>query len=89
MMSGLTAMFISNLLPYFALVWSLAYLLIFDKMFQNRDGARHISHLIVPLATLGFVGFFVLMPIRTIINKCFSEANLNLTDAKTYSQAYE
>lgn len=76
MMSGLTAMFIAHLLPYFALIWSLSYLLIFDKMLQERDGERNIKNLIVPLATLGATGLFILLPIRTMLYKCFAESSL-------------
>lgn len=85
MMSAYSSMFISHLIPYFALIWSLSYLLVFDKMLIERNGGeRRIADIIVPLATLGFAGLFVILPIRTVLNKCLEESNLRVDSSETY-----
>ena len=88
-MSGLSAMFISNLLPYFAFIWSLSYVLMFRMMLSERDNGHYVRHLIVPLATLAFTGLFVLLPIRTVINKCVSDTNIKLDQRETYSTVFD
>jgi hypothetical protein len=34
-MNGVLAKFVSNMIPYFAILWSLSYVLLFDKMITS------------------------------------------------------
>lgn len=88
-MSAFSSMFISHLIPYFALIWSLSYLLFFDKMLRIQNGERDIYKLIVPLATLGFAFLFIIIPVRTILNKCVDEVNINIDVNSTYSNSFD
>ena len=72
-MSGFMTIFISNLLPYFALIWSLAYVLLYREMMEYHYGKQEAKKLIVPLATIGVVIVYILFPIRSAINKCLQD----------------
>ena len=67
-MSSLMTIVISNLLPYFALIWSLAYVLLYREMILNGDGTHDFNLLILPLVTIGIVIVYILFPIRSAIN---------------------
>lgn len=88
-MNGVLAQFISNMIPYFTLLWALSYVLIFDEMIQKQEGERDIVRLIVPLATIGFNILFIILPFRTIINICSRDDNLLDADQKVnYSDIF-
>jgi hypothetical protein len=76
-MSGLMAKFIANLLPYFAFLWSLTLLLFYKTLYEDYHVDSQKRRLIVPYAIIGLTSLFILLPIRTIINRCLAE---NLTD---------
>lgn len=80
-MSGLMAKFIANLIPYFAFLWSLNLLLFYRTLYKEyyTDDPRH--KLIVPYVIIGVTSLSIILPIRTIINKCLAD---NSEDAVTY-----
>ena len=72
MINGVLALFLSNLLPYFILLWSISFFVIFDQLYTAQEGERvERIELILPLIAIGIVGSFILFPIRTLINRCF------------------
>jgi hypothetical protein len=72
-MSGLMAKFIANLLPYFAFLWSLTLLLFFRNIYDEYDVKDPKTKLIVPYVIIGLTCLFILLPIRTVINRCLEE----------------
>ena len=80
-MSGLMAKFIANLIPYFAFLWSLNLLLFYETLYEEYYTNDPKHKLIVPYAIIGVTSLFIILPIRTIINKCLAD---NSEDAVTY-----
>eukprot|EP00347_Sterkiella_histriomuscorum_P022863 403336874 len=80
-MSGLMAKFIANLLPYFAFLWSLNLLLFYRTLYKEYYEDDPRQKLIVPYAIIGLTSFFIILPVRTIINRCLAD---NTEDALTY-----
>jgi hypothetical protein len=92
MMSGMVIMFLSNLVPYFALLWGLSYFCIFDVILTEGrfGGERNLVSEAVPIATLSFAALFVLLPVRTMINSCMAdEGTLNKNSNETYTKSFE
>lgn len=74
MYNGVLALFLSNLLPYFTLLWAAAYFFMYDGFISNRDNKdASLAKIILPFIALILVAVFVVFPIRTLINKCFSD----------------
>lgn len=71
-MSGLMAKFIANLLPYFAFLWSLNLLLFYRKMYEEYEVEDRNLRMICPIVVISITSCFIVLPIRTIINKCLS-----------------
>ena len=69
-MSGLMALFIANLIPFFAFLWSLSLLLLYKTMYNDYT-SNSGSYLYVPYAVIAFTSLFIILPIRTAINRCF------------------
>ena len=72
-MGGLMIYFIANLLPVFCMVWALSLLLFFNTLFTDEypsDNEEVFSNILPPLAIFGAVILFIILPIRTCINKC-------------------
>lgn len=65
------AKFIANLLPFFAFLWSLNLLLFYRTLYREYVDDPE-KKLIVPFAIIGATSAFILLPIRTIINRCFA-----------------
>ena len=81
-MSGLMAKFIANLLPYFAFLWSLNLLLFYRTLYQEYYTSEPRNKLIVPYAVIGTTGLFILLPIRTMINRCLNNSGEDTTTDK-------
>lgn len=78
-MSGLMAKFIANLLPYFACLWALNLLLFYRTLYYEFYNHNSKDKLIVPYAVIATAGLFILLPIRTIINRCLSNMGEDAT----------
>lgn len=82
-MSGMMAKFIANLLPYFAFLWSLNLLLfnrtLYDEFYESDPRRK----LIIPYITIGVASFFIVFPVRSLINACSNQdANSGSTNEK-------
>lgn len=71
-MSGIMVQFFANLLPFIALIWSLSLCLFNMSLYENFVEEQELKKFIVPLAMIALCGFFILFPVRTVINKCNS-----------------
>lgn len=72
------AKFIANLLPYFAFLWSLNLLLFYRTLYTEYTTDDPKNKLIVPYVIIGITSLFILLPIRTIINRCLIDDSLDL-----------
>lgn len=65
------------MLPWFALIWSLSYLVFFRTMQEQRGPLdNNQENIFIPLATLILVCIFILFPVRTLIMKCIEERDV-------------
>lgn len=85
-MSGLMAKFIANLLPYFAFLWSLNLLLTYRKMYDEFEVESQRLRMICPIVIISVTSFFIVLPIRTIINKSLSNDLDNEEDNQKYDE---
>jgi len=69
----LMAKFFANLLPYIAMLWSVVLVLIYRTLYKEVFGLENVEKIAPPLAAVGLAGLLILLPIRTCINKCFSD----------------
>ena len=69
-MSGLMPEFFANMVPYVAFLWSLELVLFFYTIQKDNFNSKNIKNLLGPLGALGFVGLFLLLPIRSCLNRC-------------------
>lgn len=80
------ALFIANLLPFFAFLWSLSLLLFYRTMYREYTNKDEITEkLIVPYAAIAFTSLMIILPIRTCINKCFENEGTDENN-ETYEQ---
>ncbi|CDW71822.1 phage head-tail family partial [Stylonychia lemnae] len=86
-MSGLMAKFIANLLPYFAFLWSLNLLLFYRTLYKDFYKGETQGKLIVPYAIIATCSLFILLPVRTLINKCLENLGEQPTSEK-YNDFY-
>jgi hypothetical protein len=80
------ARFFANLLPEIALVWALALALFYRRIYIDIFDVDGEDKIIPQWVTVGVNGIFILMPIRTWINKCFSD--MNPETLKTYDEVF-
>jgi len=76
------AKFIANLLPYFAFLWSLNLLLFYRTLYKNYYSVEYSDKLIVPYAIIATCSLFILLPVRTIINRCLENMGEQPTHEK-------
>lgn len=82
-MSGLMARFFANLLPEIAFIWTLSISLFYRRVYFDFFHTG-VEVKILPLwITLIVVGIFILLPIRTWINRSFDS---NVNNPIPYSQ---
>ncbi len=71
-MSDLLPLFFANIVPYFALVWSLSLLLfykdIFGNLFKLDYDYKATDRTIILWINLALTGLYLILPIRTLIN---------------------
>lgn len=72
-MSGLMAKFFANLLPYMAMLWSIMLVLFYQTLYKELFGKTGVTKVLPPLGAVGLAGLLILLPIRTIINKCYDD----------------
>ena len=80
------AKFIANLLPYFAFLWSLNLLLTYRKMYDEFEVESQRLRMICPIVIISVTSFFIVLPIRTIINKSLSNDLDNEEDNQKYDE---
>ena len=75
MLNGVLTMFFSNLLPYFAFLWSIMFFATSVNYNEKREeeGRDELRLRVLPLVAIIVSTIFILFPIRTIINWCFSD----------------
>ena len=78
-MGSTMARFFGNFLPIMAFLWSLDAFLVYRILYRDVFFMYPLQKPAPSLACLLFVVLFLLLPIRTCINKCFSGFN-NATD---------
>mmetsp|Transcript_47296 Transcript_47296/g.34584 ORF Transcript_47296/g.34584 Transcript_47296/m.34584 type:complete len:123 (+) Transcript_47296:87-455(+) len=61
--------FMANLLPYMALLWSVTLILFFNTLYA-RYYSEYTFYLLGPIIVLTISLIFVLLPIRSCINRC-------------------
>jgi len=64
------AEFFANMIPYVALMWALALVCFTQSLLRDFFKDNDIIHLIGPLGSLLFVVLFLILPIRTCLNRC-------------------
>ena len=69
-MSGEMTMFFANLLPWVAFLWALNLVLFYKTIYEQYFNDSDEIRIIVPLIAISITSLFILLPIRTIINKC-------------------
>lgn len=73
MINGVIAMFLCNLLPYFVLVWSIAYFVIFDRLISDRDARDTPTRMLaLPIIAMCLSAVFILGFMKNLLNKCYS-----------------
>lgn len=86
-MSGLMASFFANLLPEIAFVWTLSLALFYRRIYADMPDVDGGQKRVIPQwITLGVVCLFILLPIRTAINRCFQ--NQKAESVKPYDEAF-
>lgn len=69
-MSSLMAEFFANMIPYVALMWALALVCFTQSLLRDFFDRTDLKHLYAPLSSLLFVALFLILPIRTCLNRC-------------------
>jgi hypothetical protein len=83
-MSGMMATFFANLLPEIALIWALSLALFYRRLYLDLfEGTQ--GRILPAWVMFGIACFFILLPVRTCINRCFNEG---AQAAKSYSEGY-
>jgi hypothetical protein len=85
-MSGLMAKFFANFIPIVALMWALDSVLVFRVLFREVFYIKSLVKVGPSLACIIFAILFILVPVRTMINRCFE--NQSAQADKTYDQAF-
>jgi hypothetical protein len=80
--------FFANLLPFIALIWSLSLFLFNVSLYENFTEERGIKKFSVPLAMIGLCTFFILFPVRSVINFCNKNQGISFGDVK-YTDYYD
>ncbi len=83
------ARFFANVLPEIALIWSLSLALFYRRIYVDMFeayGENGEKKIVPQWITLALVCVFILLPVRTWINKCFSDQNAQT--AKTYDEVF-
>lgn len=71
-MSSMMALFFSNLIPYFIFLWSLGLLLFYRTLYSDMFAVQQPFTKTFPaLVILVLALIFLLLPIRSCINKCY------------------
>ena len=69
-LSSLMPTFFANLIPYYALIWSLDLMLFYRTLFNELFGVSSPVKAAPALGILIFTIFIILLPIRSFINRC-------------------
>lgn len=69
-LSSLMPTFFANLIPYYALIWSLDLLLFYRTLFDELFGESSSVNAAPALGVLIFSIILILLPIRSFINRC-------------------
>ena len=72
-MSGLMAKFFANLLPYMAMFWSMMLVLFYRTLYVEFLFVKTAEKIYPPLGAVGLAGVLLILPIRSIINKCYED----------------
>jgi hypothetical protein len=71
-MSSMMSLFFSNLIPYFVFLWSLGLLLFYRTLYRDMyDVQEPFTKTLPALICLITALIFLLLPIRSCINKCY------------------
>lgn len=83
MLNGVLPIFFSNLLPYFAFLWSIMFYSTFNQFISltEEKEQRKASARVLSFVALGLSAAFILFPIRSIINWCSSDSLGDLYDS--------
>ena len=85
-MSGLLPIFFANLIPWIGFFWALSLSLFYRTLFTNNYKPENAHRREAALwATLGISVLFILLPIRTLINK-YAKIRYNGVGAKWYDE---
>ena len=71
-MGTMMARFFGNFLPFMALLWTLDAFLVYRILYHDVFYIGALQKPAPSLACLALVIFFLLLPIRTCINRCYS-----------------
>lgn len=88
-MGAFMVTFIANMLPYFIFLWAISFTLFFNKLFTTQypdDPDAGLKEIIPCFIALAIVIIFVILPIRTCINKCIKP---EMPDEMTYMEKFE
>jgi hypothetical protein len=86
-MSGLIPIFFANLMPFIAFFWALSFALFYNTLFRDifNDGSSLAKRNAVLFTVLAFCIFFLIIPVRTIINR-FIKKPFDGAGAKWYDE---
>jgi len=86
-MSGLIPIFFANLMPFIAFFWALSLALFYNTLFRDtfKESSSIAKRDTVLWTVLGFCVFFLLIPVRTIINR-FIKKPYDGSGAKWYEE---
>jgi len=85
-LSSLMPTFFANLIPYFALIWSLDLLLFYRTLYNDLFNVSNSTKAAPALSVLIIAIIMILIPIRSCINKCY-EGNIAYAE-ETYDQKF-
>ena len=69
------------MLPYFAFLWALSLVLFYNTLYKELYDKSAFKYVLPPLIILIAVIVFIILPIRSCINRCTSG---NTFDDKSY-----
>jgi uncharacterized protein YbaA (DUF1428 family) len=70
-LSGMMAKFFANFIPFIALLWSLDSVIVYNILYKEVFYIHSIRKVAPSLACILFVILFLILPIRTLINRLF------------------
>ena len=71
-MSGLMPRFFANFMPVIALMWALDLFLVSRVLYREIWYITSFYKILPPLICLAAVILFLILPIRSVVNLCFS-----------------